>query len=151
MKPNNRTEFVALVARVLLGMWFVYTGGLKVFVTGLDDFTTSIANYKMVGPPLDVVIAFTVPWMEIIAGLLLMLGWLRRGVILAMFGLVAAFSFSIGWAWWHQLDISCGCLGSDEPIRYWAKAVEFSLYFVLLAWLWWVELRVIRSAREEKV
>ncbi len=139
MKPENRTEFIALIARVLLGLFFVYAGGLKVFGTGLDAFTKSIANYKIVGPPWDAIAAYLVPWLEITAGLCLMLGWMRKGAILMLFLMVCAFSFSIGWAWWHQLDISCGCFGSDEPIRYWAKVVEFIIYFALLGWLWWVE------------
>ena len=151
MTPKNRKELVALVARVLLGLWFLYAGGLKVFVTGLGAFTKDIANYKMVAQPLDAFIAYSVPWLEIVAGICLMVGWMRRGAILTLFGLVFAFSFSIGWAWWHQLDISCGCLGSDEPIRYWAKAIELGFYFILLGWLWLMEQGANHPARQQKV
>lgn len=139
MIPKSRTEIIALVLRVLLGLYFVYTGGLKVFVSGLHAFTKDVGNYKIVGAPLDAVVAYAVPWIEIAAGLCLMLGLLRKGALLAMFLLVTAFTFAISWAWWHQLDISCGCRGGDEPIRYWAKALEFTLYYAVLSWLWSVE------------
>jgi uncharacterized membrane protein YphA (DoxX/SURF4 family) len=139
MKPIDASAVGALIARVLLGCWFVYSGGMKVFGSGLDRFTRDVANYKIVGPPLDAVAAYTVPWFEIVAGVCLMLGILRKGAILTLVGLVCVFAFCIGWAWIHQLDISCGCHGGDAPIHYWGKAAEFAGYFLLLGGLWWME------------
>jgi uncharacterized membrane protein YphA (DoxX/SURF4 family) len=127
---------VALALRVCLGCWFVYSGGFKVFASGLDRFVFDISNYRLVGEPLDAVAAYTVPWFEIVAGLCLMLGVFRKGAILTLAGLVCVFAFCIGWAWYHQLDISCGCHGSDAKIRYWWKAVEFAGYFAALGFLW---------------
>lgn len=145
MSSKLHTVF-AIAARVLLGCWFVYSGGYKVFASGLDRFTRDIANYKLVGPPLDAVAAYTVPWFEIAAGLCLMLGILRKGAILTLAGLVFVFSICIGWAWFHQLDIACGCHGSDAPIHYWGKAAELTGYFLVLGWLWRVDDRVPDAA-----
>lgn len=136
-----KLQAIALCARVILGTWFVYSGGVKLFSSGLDRFTADIANYKLVSPPWDAVAAYSVPWLELIAGVCLMLGLLRRGAILTIAGLVAVFSVSVGWAWYQGLDISCGCHGSDAPIQYWNKAVEFAGYFALLGGLWWMESR----------
>ncbi len=130
---------VAIAARVILGAWFVYSGGQLIFGSGLDRFTYDISNYKIVPAPLDAIIAYTIPWLELIAGLCLMLGILRRGALLAIAGLVATFSLAIEWAWIHKLDITCGCHGGDAPIQYWAKAAEFAGYFLVLGWLWWME------------
>ncbi len=131
----------AVSARVLLGAWFVYSGGVKIFGSGLDRFTRDVGNYHLVKPPFDALTAYSVPWVELIAGLCLMLGILRRGSILTIAGLVVMFSVAVGWAWFKGLDISCGCHGDTEPIRYWFKAVEFTGYFILLGWLWWLETR----------
>lgn len=136
MKPGMIGKIPALTARILLGGWFVYSGAVKILGSGLDRFTRDIANYQLVRPPLDAVAAYTVPWFEVVAGLCLMMGILRRGAILTVAGLVGVFAFCIGWAWVHQLDISCGCHGSDAPIRYWGKAAEFTGYFIALGWLW---------------
>ena len=125
--------------RVLLGLWFLSSGGLKLFATGLDRFTRDVANYQLVGPPLDALAAYTVPWFEMVAGACLVLGILRRGAILTLTGLVIVFCACIGWAWNRQLDIACGCHGGDTPIHYWNKVAEFTGYFLLLAWLWLVE------------
>jgi uncharacterized membrane protein YphA (DoxX/SURF4 family) len=136
MKSKRLTSFLTALARVLLGLWFVYSGGVKILVSGLDRFTRDISNYRLVGPPLDMIAAYTVPWFEIIAGACLVLGLLRRGALLTLAGLVVVFCTCIGWAWAHQLDISCGCHGGNAPIQYWNKVAEFTGYFLLLAWLW---------------
>jgi uncharacterized membrane protein YphA (DoxX/SURF4 family) len=143
--PQSRTEWLALALRVCLGCWFVYSGGFKIFASGLDRFVFDISNYKLVGPPLDAIAAYSVPWFEIVAGLCLMLGVFRKGAILTLAGLVCVFAFCIGWAWFHQLDISCGCHGSDKKIQYWAKAAEFAGYYAVLGFLWWTECRFSRA------
>lgn len=139
MNSKTPLEVRAIIAQVLLGFWFTYSGGTKVFVTGLDRFTRDIANYKLVGQPFDAIAAYSVPWFEIVAGVCLMLGVFHRAAIITISGLVVVFSLCIGWAWFHQLDISCGCHGSDAPIHYWGKVAEFAGYFLLLGWLWWME------------
>lgn len=151
MKPRNRIELLALIARVLLGVWFVYSGGLKLWGTGLDRFVTDIGNYKLLQPPLDAMAAYTVPWLELLAGLCLMLGLWMRGAIGVLFGLVCGFCLFIAWAWGHQLDISCGCHGSDAPIQYWAKVVEFLVYFSLLTWLWRLEGKAATADLEQNL
>jgi uncharacterized membrane protein YphA (DoxX/SURF4 family) len=134
-----RNHALAIVMRVLLGAWFLYSGGGLIFASGLDRFTVDIANYQLVKPPFDAIAAYCVPWLECIAGLCLMLGIMRRGAILAIAGLVVMFAVAIGWAWLHKLDITCGCHGGNAPISYWKKVAEFSAYFACLGWLWWLE------------
>ncbi len=129
---SRKMETLALIVRVLLGAWFVYAGGLKIFGTGLDRFVTDIANYKLVSGNLAVVAAYVVPWAEVVAGICFMLGVLKKGAWWAMLGLVIVFTISVGSAWWRGLDISCGCLGGTEPVSYWKKAVEFVAYYAAL-------------------
>ncbi len=135
----------ALLARVGLGLWFIYSGAIKVFVSGLDRFTRDVANYRLVEAPLDAIAAYTVPWFELVAGACLVFGVLRRGAILTLVGLVGVFAFCIAWAWAHQLDITCGCHGGDAPIHYWNKFAEFAAYLLVLGGLWWSEQRLPRS------
>jgi uncharacterized membrane protein YphA (DoxX/SURF4 family) len=143
---NGKFQVATLIARVSLGAWFVYSGGFKIFSSGLDRFTRDVGNYQLVGPPLDAIAAYSVPWFELIAGVCLMLGILGRGAILTIAGLVVMFSVSVAWAWKNGLDISCGCHGGDAPIQYWYKAAEFAGYFILLAWLWRMETFVQQAA-----
>ncbi len=149
MVPKGRLQVIALVLRVCLGAWFVDSGVRKVFVTGLDRFTVDVGNYQLVGAPWDGVIAYTLPWLEVVAGLCLVLGFLRRGAILTVAGMVVMFAAGVGWAWWQGLDISCGCRGGDEPMNYWVKMGEFLLYSVVLGFLWIVELKAEAKRRWE--
>lgn len=133
---------------MLLGVWFVYSGGTKIFVSGLDRFTRDVGNYKLAPPPWDAVAAYSVPWFELIAGLCLMLGILRKGALLALTGLVVTFATSVGWAWSKNLDISCGCHGGDTKLNYWWKAAELTGYLIAFGWLYLVEMR---SERRQEV
>lgn len=139
MTTMRKPEITALALRVLMGAWFVYAGGLKIFGSGLDRFVTDIENYRLVTGQIAVAGAYLIPWLEVVAGLCFMLGILRKGTWLVMFGLVLAFTVAVGSAWWRGLDISCGCLGGSEKISYWKKAVEFAAYFAALGWIAWVE------------
>lgn len=148
MPTISKHEITALVLRVAMGAWFAYAGALKIFVTGLDRFVTDIENYRLVlagvaiTGNLAVAVAYFIPWFEVVVGLCFMLGYLRTGAWLGMFGLVVAFSVSIGSAWWRGLDISCGCLGGSEKISYWRKALEFAAYYAALGWIAWMEWRI---------
>lgn len=130
---------LAWLLRVGLGSWFVWSGSHKVFVSGLSRFTQDVANYQLVTAPLDAVAAYTVPWVEMVAGICLLLGLLRQGTLLVLGGLVTVFAVAIAWAWSKQLDIACGCHGGDAPIRYWSKVLEFAAYYAAFAGLWWLE------------
>lgn len=149
--PGVAVEVLAIATRVVLGTWFVHSGAVKVFVSGLDRFTLDISNYGLVGEPLDAVAAYTVPWFEIVAGACLVLGLLRKGAILVLAGLVAVFAFCIGWAWAHGLDIRCGCHGGEGKIHYWGKVAEFAGYWIVLGGLWWAESRTSPHRGGEKV
>lgn len=139
MPPKRPLLVFALVLRVLLGAWFALSGGEKLFATGLSAFTRAIANYRMTGPPWDAVLAYVIPWLELTAGLCLILGVLRKGALLVIAGLVVMFSIGVGYAWSQGLDIACGCRGSAEAMNYWGKAAEFAVYFIVLGFLAWAE------------
>ena len=125
--------------RVLLGAWFVYTGGEKLFVDGLNEFTRSVGNYRILAAPWDAVLAYTLPWFELLAGLCLMLGVLRKGALLVISVLVAVFVFGVGHAWNQGLNIACGCRGVASAMNYWGKMAEFAGYAAVLVFLWSME------------
>lgn len=133
----RKDEMVALALRVAMGAYFTYAGGEKLFASGLDRFAADIGNYRLVGESAAVAIAYILPWAEIVAGIFFMLGSLRKGSWLAMLGLVTVFAVAVGSAWWRGMDISCGCTGGAEKITYWKKVVEFSAYYMALAFIAW--------------
>ena len=107
----------ALVLRVGVGAFFAWTGGEKLF--RLADFTQNVANFKMLMAPWDAVLAYTLPWFELVAGVLLLLGLWTRGALTVVAAMTAAFVVGISQAWYRGLAISCGCFGkSDEVSNY---------------------------------
>lgn len=146
MPPRTVVQIMALALRVCLGAYFTYSGGVKLFVTGLSKFTEAVGNYRIVGAPWDAVAAYTVPWVEMAAGVCLMLGVLRRGALLAVGGLLSVFIGAVGYAWSINLNIACGCQGGDEPMDYRWKAVELGTLAAVVAFLWIAERK--RAAAE---
>lgn len=125
MAGRSKTQMTALVLRLCLGGLFVYTGAEKLL--RLDDFTRDVANYRMVLPPWDAVVAYAVPCFELAAGACLVLGVLTPGALVVAGGLTLAFMVGTGQAWYFGLNINCGCFGpSDEPSL-------FPLHMLLLA------------------
>lgn len=137
MAVAKRLQTLALVLRVLLGAWFAYSGGVKIFGTGLDKFTQDVANYQLLPVPWDGIAAYGIAWTELIAGTLLLLGIWTRGALLVVAGLVAVFAYGIGHAWSLNLKISCGCRGGNEVVNYWGKVFEFWGYAMAIAFIWW--------------
>jgi uncharacterized membrane protein YphA (DoxX/SURF4 family) len=138
-KSDDYLPYVVLALRLGLGGFFVWSGWMKVFHTGLDDFTRAVGNYKIVVAPWDGVIAYTVPWVEMVSGACLILGLWKRGALFILAGLVGVFAFGVGQAWVRNLNISCGCLGDPNgpPMNYTLKFLEFGGLWlaILLIWL----------------
>lgn len=107
---------------------------MKVFSTGLDNFTRAVANYKLVNPPLDAMVAYTVPWVEMTVGACLVFGIWKRGALLVLAGLVGTFAFGVRHADLKNLNISCGCTGNPDgsPMDYTLKYWEFAGYWAVI-------------------
>jgi uncharacterized membrane protein YphA (DoxX/SURF4 family) len=126
-----------LVLRVLLGLFFLYSGGIKIFVVGLSDFVDAVGNYQIVGAPWDAVVGYVLPWIEIASGLALVTGVASRGAALIVIGMILFFNGALALAWSSGLEINCGCHGqSDDPTNYLVKILQnFGLLVVALVTL----------------
>lgn len=103
--------YTALLGRILLGAIFIYAGLSKVLTP--DQFARTVINYRIV-PGVGVnLFAIVLPWLELVSGIFLLVGFLSRGSILIITLLMAVFSVAITSALLRGLDISCGCFSSD--------------------------------------
>ncbi len=93
--------------RLLLGAVFLYAGVRK----GLDvtGFAGSIAAYRLLPYLGNYLLAATLPYIEIIAGVLLLAGRRVRPAALLCGLLTLVFIAALLSAWLRGLDISCGC------------------------------------------
>jgi len=107
---RNRT--LLLVFRLVLGGLFVYAGAVKA-LTPLD-FAQDIRNYRLVGQSLSFIAALVLPWLEILAGLFLVLGISKRGAALVVSGLLVFFIALTVVTMVRGLDVDCGCFGAVD-------------------------------------
>ena len=103
--------YTALIGRILLGAIFIYAGVSKIL--NPDQFAQAVMNYRIV-PLVSVnLFAIVLPWLELVAGILLLAGLFSGGSIVMITLLMALFLGAIGSALLRGLDISCGCFSPD--------------------------------------
>jgi len=97
-----------------LGAIFVYASLDK--IAHPADFARIIYHYRILGPnesmgPLPAnLLAVTLPWVELLAGLLLISGAWRREAAAVVSGLLVTFIAAVAWALFQGIDIeNCGC------------------------------------------
>ncbi len=130
--PFNFRRIIILLGRIVLAVIFIYAGYSKIFVpnhmfgslfmakfsvmSNLSNFGQQVASYKLLPPAGVDFVAHTLPFAEILMGLLLLIGWRLRiwGTIvsLMLFGFLAM----VTRAYLLHMEINCGCFGTPEPV-----------------------------------
>lgn len=131
-KPDFK-EILGLLARLTVGCIFIYSGVIKA-LSPAEEFAYAIETYKVIGAGPALWAAYTVPWMELYAGLLLAAGVFTRWSGLFTAAMLAFFEVLLAQAWLRGLPVtSCGCfgVGSSNSLTH-----EFFQNLVLLALLW---------------
>lgn len=101
-----------LVLRVALGGLFVFAAIVK--FQDIQQFGFAINAYQIIpGNARHAVtlFAFVLPWLELIAGLLLILGLWGRAASLLIALMMAAFTAAVASVILRELSITCGCFG----------------------------------------
>jgi uncharacterized membrane protein YphA (DoxX/SURF4 family) len=109
------TERFTLTLRLALGAVFIYAAYTKLRQSWLL-FALSIDSYQLLPEWAVLALARTLPWSELLLGVLLISGrWLRATslvaeALLTLFFAVMVFSYVSG------AGIDCGCFGVGEPL-----------------------------------
>lgn len=107
-KFNNK--YFLLVIRFIIGSFFIYFATDK--ISDPESFALSIENYRFFPVFVINIIALTLPWIEVITGILLLLGVKVRENSFIINTLLVCFNLIIIIALLRGLDIDCGCFGS---------------------------------------
>jgi len=125
------SRHLSLVLRFVLGTVFIYAGTVKI----IDPyaFSEAISNYDFFHPFLVNPIAVMLPWIELIAGLCLIVGWCAGGGAMIVGLLATAFGLLTGMAIIRGLDIACGCfsLGDEQKAVQWTHIAENVLFLAM--------------------
>jgi len=130
--PLKVRRAIIWIGRLVLGGVFVYAGFSKLLMPNthlwpmfvlkfslsmnLSSFAQQVESYKMISPEASQVVAHTLPFVEIILGLLLLIGWRLRIWATAITAIMVGFLAAVARAYLLHMDINCGCFGTPEKL-----------------------------------
>ncbi len=130
-------KILVLTIRIILGAVFIAAGIGKVM--NPTDFAGDIDNYRMLPYALVTLMAVILPWVEIIAGLLLIFGRFLLGSSFIIMVLNLVFIVAISSALARGLDIECGCFslkGGGAQVGL-VRLMEDVVFLILAAIVFW--------------
>ena len=99
----------ATLAQVALGALFLAAALGK--IADISDFATQISHYRL-APIWSVnLLAIVLPWIELLAGLALVLRIRPRAGAVVVLVMMIVFTVAVAAAWARGLDFRCGCFG----------------------------------------
>ena len=126
-------QWLGLIARLYLGLVFVMACWHKILSP--ETFALDVATYQFL--PLGMVngFALVLPWVELLAGVMLILGLRARAAALLVVLMMLSFILALLWALYLGLDMACGCFASQatatgDPIS-WQTLVRDAFWLTL--------------------
>jgi uncharacterized membrane protein YphA (DoxX/SURF4 family) len=103
---------VVLIFRLILGVTFVYASLDK--IAHPEQFAKIVYNYKILPSFLINIFAVTLPWVEFLAGLFLILGIFTESASLLISFLLVIFVVAISInVFIRGVDLNCGCFSTN--------------------------------------
>ena len=138
----SRLEQATLILfRLLAGGVFIYASVDKILHP--DQFAIAVNNYRLLPEPLVNVFSVFLPWVELVAGTLLVLGQWQRSSSYVLASLTIVFIIAVSIGLLKGLDISCGCFNTASGRKI-GLQVLFGDFFLLAVLL----ILVLRSPDE---
>lgn len=107
-------RMLLVLLRVALAGVFIASGAIKLFAP-VEEFMASIDTFGLNLPVAVVrIVATVLPWIELLAGLLLLLGVWIGPMIVVHGGLLVVFSVLITQGIMRGLELDCGCFGDTS-------------------------------------
>lgn len=100
------TSFIK-ICQLVLGLLFVIAGFSKVLRP--DEFAIILANYRLIPTQYIGIISILLPWIEFVAGSLLLLNIYRKKAVIVISSLLIIFILAISINLIKGIDFDCGC------------------------------------------
>jgi len=124
------SKYLALAFRIFVGFFFIYASTSKIPYPA--QFAEATANYRLLPYWLLNFGSVILPWLELVCGLFLIIGFMSRasavliGLMLIMFDVMVLINMYWG------APISCGCYDTvGEPIG-WKKITENAVMLIFV-------------------
>ncbi len=126
-----RAPAVVRLARIAIGLVFLAAALGK--IGDLASFATQLHDYRIIPLWSEHLLAMTLPWIELVAGLALVTGVRPRAGAIVVLALTLTFTIAVGSAWARGLDFECGCFGSSGAATIGARKFVENVGLSLLA------------------
>ncbi|MGA3118920.1 MAG: MauE/DoxX family redox-associated membrane protein [Syntrophobacteraceae bacterium] len=128
IKQVITSEYLSFALRIYLGYCFIYASLSK--IPDPAQFAEATANYRLVPFMFLNLGAVILPWIELITGLFLIIGFKLRTSVIVIGLLLIIFDLMILINMYQGAPINCGCYDIvGEPIG-WKKTLENALMLV---------------------
>jgi len=128
IKQVITSEYLSFALRIYLGYCFIYASLSK--IPDPAQFAEATANYRLVPFMFLNLGAVILPWIELITGLFLIIGFKLRTSVIVIGLLLIIFDLMILINMYQGAPINCGCYDIvGEPIG-WKKVLENMLMLV---------------------
>ena len=114
MKPQV-ARAALMAGRLFLGGIFLYAAYTKLRLPWIS-FAATVQNYELLPDSAVIFVARTLPWFELVLGILLVIGAGMRWVGAAASALLLAFFAIMVRAYALGMDIDCGCFGPGDRL-----------------------------------
>ncbi|MBU1220390.1 DoxX family membrane protein [Myxococcota bacterium] len=111
-------SWVSLLPRLITGITFIIAAWPKIL--NPDDFAWSINMYQMLGREYINFMAVTLPWLEMITGVAIIIGFRTRAMAFLLCGMLVMFIVALTYAIVNHIEMpGCGCFSQEG-----AKAID---------------------------
>ena len=130
--PFTLRRAIIWIGRLVLGGIFIYAGYSKAFLPNknlwpwfvlkfsvsinLSTFAQQVDAYKLLSPAAVSFVAHTLPFTEMLLGMLLLIGWRLQIWATLITLIMLGFLTVVTRAYLLHMDINCGCFATPEPI-----------------------------------
>lgn len=104
--------WIEFLLRLTLAAFFLIAGVLKIVEP--KSLTTAIETYQVLPYTASFLLALLLPWIEVFAGLGVLLKKLYSGSLLLLCSLLIVFIIALSQGFFRGLDVTCGCFSSAD-------------------------------------
>jgi putative oxidoreductase len=128
-----RSRGVIRLCQILIGLLFAWSGLAK--LGDIQSFADQVHNFRIMPVALEHLVAMTLPWIELVASLALVLGIRARPAAVLVTLLLAVFTLGVAQAMVRGLDFECGCFGTADGTTVGFKKLGQNLVMLWVGWL----------------
>jgi uncharacterized membrane protein YphA (DoxX/SURF4 family) len=122
-------EIILIILRSIVGYVFS-SSGISKLNFGIKNFHNNIIGYELVPKSVASILAFTIPWIEILLGIALIIGLLIQTTALVACSVLLLFTTALAINIMRGKKHDCGCSSKPIPISW--SLVTRNLLLVLL-------------------